>query len=233
MNLIQEKPAQASSHPWLALALTFLLLGLGYGLPFPLVPTAPTDLWQGKVAPEVLNLYAFTVFMGWAHFVFAWRGQWAAIRRMRPGWQLGYWMLITVALVALIGLRSWLGVALFSALAWIWFIGHFVKAEVVFAGAAPDSEVKKTAWHESSQRVLDYSVSRQPVVAFAWLSLVLFDVGHIQEHRWALFAGCLLLAGSMLAAGGWKQLSHGSHRLPAVALFSSASRWFGAPTGNT
>jgi hypothetical protein len=219
MTSVYEKPKEASSHPWLALGLTFLLLGLGYGLPFALVRTAPAGLWQGKVAPEVLNLYALTAFAGWAHFVFAWRGQWAAIRRLRTSWRVGYFGIVVAALGALIGLRSWLGVGLFSALAWIWFIGHFVKAEVVFSGVSPTAGGNSSGWHRFRQRVAARFTSGQPVVAFAWLSLVLFDVGNIQEHRWMLFTGCLILGGLMLAAGGWAQLSKGSHRLPLVALF--------------
>lgn len=43
--------APPSSHPWLALGLTFLLLGLSYALPFPLARTPPANLWQGAVAP--------------------------------------------------------------------------------------------------------------------------------------------------------------------------------------
>jgi hypothetical protein len=217
MNSVQEKPTQPSSHPWLALALTFLLLGLGYGLPFTFVKTAPAGLWQGAVAPEVLNLYALTAFAGWAHFVFAWRGQWTATSRLRPRWRLGYWVMIAVSLGVLAGLRTWLGVALFSALAWIWFIGHFVKAEVVFSADPRASSGAQIGVAEES--IAERIISAQPVVAFAWLSLVLFDVGHIQQHRWVLFTGCLLLGALMLASGGWRQLAHGAQKLPAVALF--------------
>lgn len=217
MSIVEEKPKPPLSHPWLALALTFLTLGLGYGLPFSLLRSAPSGMWQGAVAPEVLNLYALTALTGWAHFVFAWRGQWAATARLRPAWRLGYWAAVAASLAALIGLRAWIGVALFSALAWIWFIGHFVKAEVLFSGKETTSSgLINTAARQSSVERL---ASAQPVVAFAWLSLVLFDVGHIQRHHWALFTGCLLLGGLTLAAGGWRQLAQGQQKLPAVALF--------------
>jgi hypothetical protein len=125
--------AHPSSHPWLALGLTFLLLGVGYSLPFPLVRQAPVGMWGGAVAPDVLNLYALTVFAGWAHFAFAFRGQWQATTRLPVNLRLGYWLMLAVVLAILVALRAILGVALFSALAWIWFIGHFVQAEVVFA----------------------------------------------------------------------------------------------------
>ena len=163
------------------------------------------------MAPEVLNLYALTAFAGWAHFVFAWRGQWMATMRLPSGWRFGYWALVTAMLGALSGLRALLGAALFSALVWIWFVGHFVKAEVIFAGPQTVSPAAKS--------IATWRSSYQPVVAFAWLSLVLFNVGHIQQHRWFLFAGCLLLGSAMLAAGGWQHLSRETHKLPAVALF--------------
>jgi hypothetical protein len=198
---------QPPSRPWLALALTFFLLGLGYGLPFMLVREAPAGLWQGAVAPEVLNLYALTVFAGWAHFVYAWRGQWAATQQLAGGRRAGYWALVVAALAVLVGLRALLGVMLFSALAWIWFIGHFVKAEMVFS--------KTTAHQEAAERRSAY----QPVAAFAWLSIVLFNVGHVQERRWLLFVGTATLGALMLGLGGWKHLARGSQRLPVVAFF--------------
>ncbi len=196
-----------ASRPWLALALTFLLLGLGYALPVQLVRAAPAGMWQGQIAPEVLNLYAVTAFAGWAHFIYAWRGQWSAVRRLGPGWGWGYWALVAMSLGLLITWRATFGIALFSGLAWIWFIGRFVKAETVFAGPA------------SSQEHNVRLVSMQPVVAFAWLSLVLFDVGHIQLHRWMLYVVSIALGAVMLVSGGWRQLVAGTHKLPAVALF--------------
>lgn len=217
--LVEQKPKQASSRPLLALGLTFLFLGLGYGLPFPLVRRLPAGLWDGQIAPEVLNLYALTAFAGWAHFVFAWRGQWGAIRRLSTAWRLGYFGLIAACLCALVVLRKYLGVSLFSALAWIWFIGHFVKAELIFSGAPASRGGTSGSEPRFSQRAASYFASLQPVLAFAWFTLVLFDVGQIQERRWALFAGCLILGGVMLATGGWKSLFEGSQGLPAVALF--------------
>lgn len=196
-----------TSHSWLALALTFLLLGLGYGLPTQLVHAAPAGMWQGQVAPEILNLYAVTAFAGWAHFIYAWRGQWSAVGRLGRVWRWGYWVLVAASLGVLVALRAVLGVALFSGLAWIWFIGHFVKAETVFAG--PTRSADRGAW----------LVSIQPVAAFAWLSLVLFDVGHIQQHRWTLYIVSIALGVAMLAAGGWRQLVAGTRKLPVVALF--------------
>jgi hypothetical protein len=203
--------AHPSSHPWLALGLTFVLLGTGYALPFSLVRQAPVGMWSGAVAPDVLNLYALAVFAGWAHFVFAFRGQWQATTRFPVNLRLGYWLSLTVILAILAVLRAVLGVELFSALAWIWFIGHFVRAEVVFAS------------HEPAPRPaagqIPLRIAFQPVLAFAWLSLVLFNAFHIQSNRWILFLSSLSLCALMLAAGGWRNLSQDTRKLPAIAFF--------------
>jgi hypothetical protein len=197
-----------ASRPWLALALTFLFLGIGYALPFRLAPEPPAGLWQGAIAPEVLNLYALTVFAGWGHFVYAWRGQFQGTTRLPGGLRAGYWATVAACILLLILIRSLLGVALFSGLVWVWFIAHFVKAELVFAGPNAGDFGKETP-----------SVSWQPVAAFAWLSLVLFDVAGIQEHRWLLFGGCTGLGVLILLTGGWRRLAQGSSFLPALALF--------------
>jgi hypothetical protein len=198
---------QPASRPWLALALTFLLLGVGFSLPFPLVKSVPSGIWSGAISPEVLNLYALTAFAGWAHFLYAGRGQWGALARLRWQWRAGYWALVAVALAILVGLRALLGVGLFSALVWIWFIGHFVRAEVVFAGDLLSRNTKtwRTAW--------------PPVVSFAWLTVVLFNAGHIQQHRWSLFACTMALASLVLTTGGWTQLFRGGPKLALISLF--------------
>jgi hypothetical protein len=198
---------QPSSRPWLALALTFLLLGLGFSLPFPLVKSVPSGIWSGVISPEVLNLYALTAFAGWAHFLYAGRGQWGALARLKWQWRVGYWAVVVVVLAILATLRALLGVGLFSALVWIWFIAHFVWAEVVFTG---DSLPRSTgAWR----------TSLPTVVSFAWLSAVLFNAGHIQQHRWLLFMGTLALAGVVLLLGGWRQLFSGGQKLALITLF--------------
>jgi hypothetical protein len=197
-----------ASRPWLALALTFLFLGIGYALPVQLAPTAPGGLWQGSIAPEVLNLYALTVFAGWGHFVYAWRGQFQGTTRLPGRLRAGYWTAVAACILLLVLFRSLLGVALFSGLVWVWFIAHFVKAELIFAGS-----------NARDDRMEQPSVSWQPVAAFAWLSLVLFNVASIQEHRWLLFAGCTGLGALILLTGGWRRLAQGSSFLPALALF--------------
>jgi hypothetical protein len=87
-------------------------------------------------------------------------------------------------LAGLIALRAWTGVAVFSLLAWIYNIAHFVKAEIFFSG------VQET-------RATFYS----PVAAFAWFTLCLFQVGSLANLH-VVFAGSLVIAAVVLGGGG-------------------------------
>ncbi|WP_263358419.1 hypothetical protein [Acidicapsa ligni] len=198
----------SGSRPWLALALTFFFLGIGYALPFPLAPASPPGLWHGSIAPEVLNLYSLTVFAGWAHFFYAWRGQFRGTARLPKSRHYGFWISVVISFGILASVRSLLGVALFSALVWIWFIAHFVKAELFFAGSQAKARFREKRF-----------ASWQPVAAFAWLTLVLFNVAGIQSRHWLLFLGCVALGLATLLTGGWQQLAQGTSFLPMLALF--------------
>ncbi|WP_260736190.1 hypothetical protein [Tunturiibacter lichenicola] len=191
---------RASSRPYLALGLTFLLIGAGYSNPWPLVPMPPSGMWDGQFAPEVLNLYALVVFLGWAHFVYAWQGQWKASRRLTSGRRVAYWGVVLAALAVLVLVRSWLGVAVFSLLAWVYNIAHFIKAEIFFAGAQ-----ERRGFHS-------------PVIAFAWFTVVLFQIGPLRVSAVAI-VGSVLLAIALLAAGDWRILAGGQMRLPVLTFF--------------
>ena len=193
--------APATSRPYLALGLTFLLLGAGFALPFRLAPAPPKHIWDGAISVEALNLYALTAFAGWAHFVYAWRGQWIASRRFPSTYRFGYWAAVAAVLIALVLLRLWLGVAVFSILAWIYNIAHFVKAEVFFSGVRK----RRTAYYS-------------PVAAFAWFTVCLFQVEPLRDGK-IIFAGSLGIAAMVLACGGWKMLASGEIRLPLLTLF--------------
>jgi hypothetical protein len=191
---------RGDSRPYLALGLTFLLIGVGYANPWPLVTAYPAGMWEGELAPEVLNLYALVVFLGWAHFFYAWQGQWKASGKLGSGWRAMYWGVVFFALAALAMVRSWVGVAVFSLVVWVYNIAHFIKAEVYFAG--------------SQERKNFYS----PVVAFAWFTLVLFRVSVAGIPAVAI-GGSVLLAVVLLLAGDWKVLAEGQVRLPVLTLF--------------
>jgi hypothetical protein len=190
----------ATSRPYLALGLTFLLIGVGYSNPWPLVVGFPVGMWDGQFSPEVLNLYALVAFLGWAHFFYAWQGQWKASGKLTPSRRIVYWGIVLIALALLVGARSWLGVAVYSLLAWVYNIAHFIKAEVFFA--------------RTRQRSNFYS----PVVAFAWFTLVLFQVGPMARPAVAI-GGSMVLAAALLAAGDWRVLAEGQVRLPVLTLF--------------
>jgi hypothetical protein len=111
--------------------------------------------------------------------------------------------LLVAALILLLLLRG-MGVILFSALTWIYFIAHFVKAERVFGSSA-----------QNNRR----ATYLQPVIAFAWFSAALFNVANVQTRAWVLLGLSVALAALCLYFGGWKALAGGDTLLPVVALF--------------
>ena len=198
--MVPNEHTTATSRPYLALGLTFLLIGIGYSNPWPLFTKLPVGMWDGQFSLEVLNLYALVVFLGWAHFFYAWQGQWKASSKLGPTRRALYWGVVLIALALLVVVRGWLGVAVFSLLAWVYNIAHFIKAEVFFAGPR--------------ERGNFYS----PVVAFAWFTLVLFQVGPMARPSVAI-GGSMVLAIALLVAGDWKVLAEGRVRLPVLTLF--------------
>jgi hypothetical protein len=157
-------------------------------------------MWDGHLSFEVLNLYALVAFLGWAHFFYAWQGQWKATGRLTRERRTLYWGFVLIALALLGCVRNWLGLAIFSLLVWVYNIAHFVKAEIFFAGA--------------KERNNFYS----PVIAFAWFTLVLFRVGIMALPSVAI-GGSVLLAIALLLAGDWRVLAEGEVRLPVLTFF--------------
>ena len=180
-----------TSRPLLSLGITFLLIGIGFASPLRLAPHAPEHLWPGAFSNETLNLYALTVFAGWGHFFYAWRGQWGGTQRMSTRSRVGYWSAVAGMLVILAVARGLMGVAIFSLLAWVWNIAHFVKAERFFAG---DKAAGGRAW--------------LPVVAFAWFTVCLFPIGPLRNEH-LVFAGSLLLGAIALATEAGRMLARG------------------------
>jgi hypothetical protein len=101
---------------------------------------------------------------------------------------------------ALVSIRSFLGVGIFSLLVWVYNIAHFIKAETFFAGA------KKTKSYYS------------PAIAFAWFTLALFQAGPLKSIPLTL-AGSVVLAGTFLLMGDWKALAADTFKLPLLTLF--------------
>jgi len=202
---VQQAPQEigGDSRPYLALGLTFLLLGIGFANPFALVPSFPRGMWEGQLSRETLNLYALTAFLGWAHFAYAWRGQWHSSTRMAPKKRNLYWLTVALLLVVLLAARSLLGTAVFSLITWVYNISHFIKAETFFAGRT--GKERKTSFFA-------------PAIAFAWFTLVLFRVGPL-NHLTLVFVGTLALAATSLLLGDWRALANNQLRLPLLTLF--------------
>lgn len=202
-QLPPQDPQAPSSRSYLALGLTFLLLGVGFACPWRLAVRFPAGMWEGQIATDVLNLYALTAFLGWAHFAYAWQGQWRASGTWLPTRRAGYWAAVVMLLAALIVLRRVMGVAVFSLVVWVYNIAHFIKAESAFAGPRK-SRASGTYY--------------APAVAFAWFTLTLFQVGPLEKLT-VVYAGSLLLAGLTLALGDWRALAQGDAPLPMLTLF--------------
>lgn len=188
---------EGSSRSALALALTFLLIGIGYGCPWPIVRTYPDGIWPGALAQEVLNLYALVSFLGLAHFFYAFRGQKNGLAPLRAKRRAIYILCLAVIVLILIGVRSWIGVGAFSLLIWVYNISHFMKAESHFGGVKRNRNF--------------YA----PAIAFAWFTLALFQVGPLKSNT-VTIAGTVIIATVCLCIADWKTLSSGEMRLPLL-----------------
>lgn len=199
------RPVQGAA----VLGLTFLFIGLAFALPVFLVPSE----WQQQVSKvwpgEVGNVFACTAWAGWAHFVFAFQGQAQALARQpaesRAKMSVLYVLLVVVCALVLLLVRIPLGLEYFSALVWVCFVGHFIKAEHTFDGTP-----LRPKW-----LLKEY----QPLLTFAWLTAVLLNVGRITDYRWAVWTTSLLLAVLVLYLGGWRRLFSAESRESLLSLF--------------
>ncbi|MCW5822572.1 MAG: hypothetical protein KIT34_07190 [Cyanobacteria bacterium TGS_CYA1] len=166
-----------------SLALTFLFVGLGYALPFNLFLQGHT--LQTHISPEILNLYFFVGWMGLAHFVYAYHGQFLTLNKNRK-WIAPYAGGMLFGASALLGLRQLAGPMIFSFLMWIYFLPHFVRAEVLFSSQLEGKD-SKTTW----------GVYLFPTIAFTFFTVVLFCPMEYIQNRWILIA----MAAGCVAAG--------------------------------
>ena len=164
-----------------SLALTFLFVGLGYALPFDLFLSGHS--LSSHISPEILNLYFFVGWMGLAHFVYAYHGQFVTLKK-NPKWLLPYIGGMTLGAGALLWLRHLAGPMIFSFLMWIYFLPHFVRAEVLFSSQLEGKD-SKTTW----------GVYLFPTIAFTFFTVVLFCPLQYIQNRWILISmatGCLI-----------------------------------------
>lgn len=203
-----ESAAHSPAQPGVVLGLTFLLIGLTFALPFELVPTSQS----GDFTPEIANVYACVAWAGWAHFLFAFRGQGSALTRIKDTYKNGrliaYGICLALTVFVLVGARSLSGVAVFGAVVWVYFIDHFIKAEQSFEGK-----------NSAGSTLVRWLSSYQPLISFGWLSVVLMNVGGINSHPWALLGISFAVGAVILFFGGWKNLSKGDVRGPLLSLF--------------
>jgi hypothetical protein len=205
--MTQRSPVQ----PVTVVALTLATIGVTFALPIQLVPP-PLRVFSSEVTPDAANVYACVAWAGWAHFIYAFRGQVVALARQRAeagaGKLMAYAACVLGVVAVLLGFRWAVGPALFGGLVWVYFIDHFLKAERLFEGRADSSGSLLTRW----------LASYQPLLAFGWLSIVLLDVGSIGSHRWALWGASVALGALVLVLGGWRDLMGGRPKEPLLAL---------------
>ena len=188
------RPSQGLFPGAPSLAFTFLIVGLGYALPFQLFSTdAPLN---GPVSPEVLNLNSLVAWMGLAHFVFAYSGQAKTLRRSGPGASLLFAASLSIGALALVFFRQWIGSAIFDAVIWVYFIPHFVKAELHFIRNY-QPELCPSAW------VLYWF----PTVGFAFFTLSIYAPVSLSFNTGLLIAAAALCVVGALAGRVMDQLS--------------------------
>jgi hypothetical protein len=168
----------------LSIALALVCAAIGYAFPLWLFPG--NHVLNGTMSPEILNMYAIVCWMGLAHFVYAYHGQAMALRK-NPARIAPYGLSMVLAAAVLIALRHALGWMLFSIAMWVYFMPHFIKAELHFGKVLEGAQPNQRRW----------SVYGFPTVAFTFLSAALFCPIEIAQNHWLMLsiaAGLILLA---------------------------------------
>ncbi|HJP82209.1 MAG TPA: hypothetical protein VJ835_01785 [Fimbriimonadaceae bacterium] len=200
---------KSMAQPAISLGLTLLLIGLAFAIPLNIVPLSEIRGFSSNLTTEVGNVYAITAWAGWAHFIFAFRGQGNALMRLKDDWRVSRLLLYATILIivglVLAWIRSVAGLAVFSAVVWIYFIDHFLKAVNTFRGG--------------SSGIHQWLASYQTLFAFGWLTVVLLNVANIVAYPWLLWGVSLFLALFIFTFGGWRTLGYKDSREPLIALF--------------
>jgi hypothetical protein len=168
------------------------------------------------MSPEILNLYMMVSWMGLAHFFYAYKGQGMSLAKNKP-LIAPFAIALSLAAPALFGLRSWLGFQLFSFIMWVYFIPHFVKAELHF-GNVLDQHAPARGW----------AIYWFPALCFAYLTFVLFCPLEWVLNPWfAILIGIGVVAVSV-PFGVWKQLQDrriSNYILLAVFIVAEGMVW--------
>ncbi len=179
-----------------SLAFTFITVGAAYALPFLLF--AENHPLNGPISPEILNLNLMVAWMGLAHFVFAYSGQ--AKSLFSPGAGANLRLLFCASFVlagVLLGLfHKVAGPRLFDAVVWVYFIPHFIKAELHFARAT-----------QSGAGVRGVVLYWFPALGFAYFTAALFAPLTVSFNTQLLLAGAAICILAGLQGGILRQLA--------------------------
>lgn len=220
MTTLSDAPANQialndADHAAPSLAGMLLLVALAYALPFALYPS--THAFNGPTSPEILNLNFLVGWMGLAHFIYAYYGQAKALSRARKK-IAPFLVLLIVGAAVLLELRHLLGYMMFSFVMWIYFLPHFVRAELLFTNTLSDKP-------EASAKPGVYIF---PALAFAFFTFALFGPVEFISNRWNL----ILLAEATVVAGFLLNLRQqlkdpqlSKYALLAVALIAEGLVW--------
>jgi hypothetical protein len=133
---MQNSTSQYRRAPACALG-SLLLTGVALALPFSLLP--PGGGLLRSMGTDLTNLYTVTAWMGLAHFVFAYHSQYKKLKVIAAGslrselFNYAIYAAILIAVASLLVMFSEaLGHAVFAAVVWLYFIIHFMRAELLF-----------------------------------------------------------------------------------------------------
>ena len=220
-------------HSASSLAGMLLLIGLAYALPFALYPT--THALNGPTSPEILNLNFMVGWMGLAHFIYAYRGQAMALSRARKK-IAPFLVLLLLGAILLLTLRHFLGYMLFSFLMWVYFLPHFVRAEILFTNSSASSSASSDSSSASSSDISNDKPEASatagvyifPALAFAFFTFALFGPVEILSNRWNLIILAEGTVGLGFALNLRRQLKDqylSKYALLAVALIAEGMVW--------
>jgi hypothetical protein len=208
---IATAPAPAATEPFPgapAMALTFLFAGLGYASP--LFFFSDQHPLNGPISPEILNLNLLVAWMGLAHFVFAYSAQARTLARSTPRTRWIFLGSIALGAAFLAGTRAALGAWVFDLLVWIYFIPHFIKAELWFITHS-----------RSELHVKPGALYWFPAVGFAFFSWALFGPISISFNTEILVLLAFLCVAAGMAGRILPQLSD-----PSVATYALLGFFF-------
>lgn len=201
-------------HSAPSLAGMLMLTGVAYALPFAIYPA--THSFNGPTSPEILNLYFIVAWMGIAHFIYAYYGQGKALAKNRK-MLFPFAALVLAGAGVLIALRHFAGYMIFSFLMWIYFLPHFVKAEVHFTSALDKSPTTAKA-----------GVFLFPAIAFSFFTFALFGPESLISNRWNLIGGAVATLAVGFAMGLKNQLEDrqlSKYGLLAIFLIAEGLVW--------